>query len=310
MRTIVALLILVGAACAQNARPEGIPNLPSQAVGPDDLIAVSVYGAPELSRTVRVNTEGFIRLPMVERNIKAEGLHSTELEAAIAAALRQEQVLVDPFVTVTIAEYHSRPISVMGAVKAPLVFQAEAPTTLLEALARAQGLRDDAGPEILVSLSQPGADGQPAPVIRHIPVRDLIDKATPSLNLRLSGGEEIRVPEVSRIYVVGNVKKPGSFPVSDSSGTTVLRMLAMVEGLAPFAGKEAFILRRNESGSTDEIAVPLSKILQRKSADVRLTANDILYVPDSSGRRLGLAAIEKLLLFGGTAGATALIYAR
>jgi len=69
-----------------------------------------------------------IRLPMLKRLIKAEGLFPADLETAIAQALRDEQILVDPFVTVTIAEYHSRPISVSGAVKMPLVFQAKAPS--------------------------------------------------------------------------------------------------------------------------------------------------------------------------------------
>jgi polysaccharide export outer membrane protein len=311
MRILTGVLILVAGACAQPVRPpEAAPNLPAQAIGRDDLIAVSVYGSPELSRTVRVDTDGFIRLPMVQQNIKAEGLHPGELEARIAAALRQEQILVEPFVTVIIAEYHSRPVSVMGAVKMPLVFQAEAPTTLLEALARAQGLRDDAGPEILVSQSETGPDGQPRPLVRRINIRELIDAANPALNVKLTGGEEIRVPEASKIFVVGNVKKPGAFPVPDSNGTTVLKLLAVAEGLLPYAANDAYIFRRNASGATDEIPVQLTKILQRKAADVTLTANDILYVPDSKGRRLGFAAIEKILLFGSTAGATALIYAR
>ena len=79
---------------------------------------ISVYDAPELTRTVRVGADGFMRLPMLKQRIKAEGLMPGELEAAIAAALVAEQLMVDPFVTVTIAEYNSRPISVAGAVRA------------------------------------------------------------------------------------------------------------------------------------------------------------------------------------------------
>ena len=111
--------------------PELGGNLPAQPVGPNDLIAVSVYDSPELSRTVRIGADGYFRLPMLKQRIKAQGLLPADLESAIVAALKQEQILVDPFVTVTIAEYHSRPISVAGAVKLPLVFQAEGPTTLL-----------------------------------------------------------------------------------------------------------------------------------------------------------------------------------
>jgi polysaccharide export outer membrane protein len=288
--------------------PELGANLPAQAVGPNDLIAVSVYDAPELSRTVRVGADGMIRLPMLHRLLKAQGFLPADLEVAIAAALREEEILVDPFVTVTIAEYHSRPISVAGAVKQPLVFQAEGPTTLLEAIARAEGLRDDAGREILVSQLQPGLDDKPVMLTRRILVRGLIDDADPALNLKLTGGEEIRVPEMGRVYVVGNVKKPGAFPVQDGSDTTVLQMLALAEGLMPYATSEAYIYRREGTGAKNEIVVPLDKIMRRKAPDVPLTANDILYIPDNKGKRLGIRAIEAIIGFGTGAGATALVY--
>jgi polysaccharide export outer membrane protein len=259
---------------------------------------------------VRVGGDGFIRLPMIQVPIKAQGLLPADLETAIAAALREGQILVDPFVTVTIAEYHSRPISVAGAVKQPLVFQAEGPTTLLEAIARAQGLREDAGREILVSQTQPGLDGKPVMITRRILVRGLIDDADPTLNIKLTGGEEIRVPEVGRVYVVGNIKKPGAFPVQDGSETTVLQMLALAEGLAPYATKEAYIYRREGSGTKNEIFVPLDKIMQRKAPDVPLTANDILYIPDSKGKHLTARTIEVLLGLSGAAAAAAIYTTR
>ena len=127
-------------------------------------------------------------------------------------------------------------------------------------------------------------------------------------NLRLSGGEEVRVPEAGKVFVVGNVKRPGAFTVEDGAETSILKMLALAEGLAPFAGKQAFIYRREASGSKNEIPIELSKIMERKAPDAPLLANDVLYIPDNRNKRLGLAILEKLLLFGGTAGATALIY--
>jgi len=318
MHLLLAVLMVAGGGFAQAQEsqqpnramsPEEIgANLPALPIGPNDLIAVTVYAAPEMSRTIRVGADGYIRLPMLKERIKAEGLVPSDLEAAIIAQLRKEDILVDPFVTVTIAQYHSRPISVAGAVKMPLVFQAESPVTLLEALSRAQGLREDAGREILVSRSQPAPDGNLIMLTRRIAVRGLIDDADPTLNMTLTGGEEIRVPEVSKIYVMGNVKKPGAFPVQDGSETTVMEVLALAEGLMPFAGNQAFIYRREAKGPKNEIPVPLDKIMKRQAPDVVLTANDILYIPDNHGKRLGIAALEKLLLFGGTAGATALIY--
>lgn len=318
MRLLLRLLpitaILLTPALAQETKRPSPPselgaNLPAQAIGPNDLIVVSVYDAPELTRTVRVGADGLIRLPMLKQRLKAQGLYPADLETAIANALREEQILVDPFVTVTIAEYHSRPISVAGAVKMPLVFQAEGPTTLLEAIARAQGLREDAGREILVSGSQAGPDGKPLVLTRRINVRALIDDADPELNLKLSGGEEIRVPEVSKIYVLGNVKKPGAFPVQDGSDTTVFQMLALAEGLMPYAAGEAFIYRREGNGAKNEIPIPLSKIMNRKAPDVSLVANDILYIPDDKGKRMTLGALEKLVGVSAALGAAGIYVA-
>jgi len=312
MRIVTCFLLLVGLAIAQvHGLPvENIANLPVQRIGPQDLIAIQVYDSPELTLTVRVGSDGVLRLPMLKEKIRAEGLMPNELETTLADALTREGLLVDPFVTVTIAEYSSRPVSVAGAVKNPLTFQASAPVTLLEALTRAGGLTADAGSEILVSKTQPGPDGDPTSLIQRIPVKALIDAADPDANLKLSGGEEVRVPEAGKVFVVGNVKKPGAFAVQEGSETSVLKMLALAEGLAPYAAKQAYIYRREASGSKNEIPIELSKIMDRKAPDATLLPNDILYVPDNHGKRLGMAALEKILLFGSTAGATALIYGR
>lgn len=312
MQGIVCLLFVVGGLCAQTTNPmmDAGANLPAQKIGPNDLLAISVYDAPELTRTVRVGADGMIRLPMLKQRIAVESLMPGEIETAVAGALKAEQLLVDPFVTVTVAEYHSRPISVMGAVKKPVTFQAIGPVTLLEALARAEGLTPDAGPEVLVSRTQPGPDGSPAALVQRIPVKTLIDAADPEVNIQLRGGEEIRVPEAGKVYVVGNVKKPGGFPVNDNTETTVLKALAMSEGLLPFAGKQAYIYRREAGpgGAKNEIPIELKQIMDRKAPDVPLLANDILYIPDRSGRRASFAALEKALIFGGGI-TSALIYA-
>jgi polysaccharide export outer membrane protein len=283
MRLPLIMSFLAAAAVAQQpspapavSAPETSANLPAQSIGVSDLIRVSVYGAPDFDRTVRVGADGFIRLPMIKQRIKAEGLYPAALETAIAAELQKEEFFVDPFVTVTIAEYHSRPISVSGAVKAPLEFQASSPTPLLEAISRAGGLSDNAGSEILVDL-----------------------------NFTLTGGEQILVPEASKVYVAGYVKMPNAYKVQD--GSSVMQILALSQGLAPFAGKVAYIYRPDGSGNRTEIAVPLGKILDRKAPDVPLLANDIFYVPDSKGKRISLTALEKIAPFGAIVG-SALIY--
>lgn len=268
-------------------------NLPAQPIGATDLLAISVYGAPELTRTVRVSGEGVIRLPMLSEKIDVRGMMPAELEERLAAALEREEILVDPAVTVTIAEYHSRPISVSGAVKFPLTFQALGKTSLLEALTRAQGFNDEAGSEILVT--RPGKDGE-APVTEHIPRVKLIEATDPQWNVMLQGGEDIRVPQMGRVFVVGNVKMPGAFPVDPNGHTTVLKAVAMAEGLAPYAEKSAYIYRPAD-GTRTEVTVALGKIMDRKSDDVVLAANDILYIPDNRSRRLAFTAIERAVSF-------------
>jgi polysaccharide export outer membrane protein len=314
MKYFPMLLILVTPMLGAQAQLPVTPvepssnNLPIQKIGPDDLVAISVYGSPELTRTIRVSQEGYIRLPMLQGRIAAKGLLPAELEESIARALQEGELIVEPLVTVTVAEYHSRPVSVVGAVRSPVTFQALGTVTLLDALARAGGLTPEAGTEILLTRHSTPDDGAPTSLVQRIQVQALIDAADPEVNVKLNGGEEIRVPEAGKIFVLGNVKKPGAFAARDSANTTVLTALAIAEGLTSYAGKQAYIYRREASGKKNEIPIELKQIMNRKSPDVPLMADDILYIPDAKGTRAALAAMEKLVLVG--SGATsALIYA-
>lgn len=283
----------------------GKDNLPSQKLGVDDLVAVSVYDAPELTRTVRVEADGAIHLPLLKNGISAAGEFPRTLESSIATALTSEQILVDPVVKVTVVEYHSRPISVIGAVKKPLTFQSVGSVTVVDALARAEGMTNDAGTEILLTI--PASDATPARLER-ISVKRLLKDADSSVNFTLHGGEEIRVPEASRIFVVGNVRKPGGFPVREEADTSVLRLVALSEGLLPFSAKLAYIYRHDPDGAKHEIPVELERILQRKSPDVPLQADDVFYVPDNRARRNLAAAIDRVANFGSSTASGLLIW--
>ncbi len=305
MKHFILIACFSGMTCFAQIKPAPTPdspltNLPAYQIGPNDLLSVSVYDAPELSKMVRVSADGYVRLPMLKSRIKVVGAMPAQVEGTIIEELEREEILVGPVVTVTVAEYSSRPINVAGAVKLPQTFQAIGPMRLLDAISKAGGLTELAGSEILVS--------KPGEPVRRIPVKGLLESADASLNLPLSGGEEIRAVEAGKAFVVGNVKKPGSFVLRDSKESTVLQMLALAEGLTPFNSKQAYIYRRSSDGTRTEIEVQLDQILRRKHPDVAVVADDILYIPESRGRKLGIAALEKALLFGGTAGATALIY--
>jgi len=322
MKRMVIAMLVFAAAAAVAAQQEPAPpregagattlndvsNLPVAKIGNDDLIGVTVYDAPELTRTIRVSPEGEIWLPMVKQPIHAAGLFPEDLEKAIAAALANDRVLVDPVVTVSIVEYRSRPITVVGAVKTPVTFQATGNVTLLDAISRAQGLTENAGPEILVSRQAIETDGKPTAGMQRIPVRGLLDGVKPSLNLALQGGEVIRVPEAGRIFVVGDVKKPGAFYITEGTESSVLKALALSQGLDAFSAHRAFVYRTDEGdGSRKEIPIELKKIMNRKSPDVALEPGDILYIPNATGAKASLKVLEESVGVG-TALSAALIF--
>jgi polysaccharide export outer membrane protein len=107
---------------------------------------------------------------------------------------------------------------------------------------------------------------------------------------------------------VGNVKKPGTFTLHEGQESSVLKLLAMSEGLLPFYAKQAYIYRPGEQGARTEILIELRKILDRKSPDLEIRANDILYIPDNARRRTSLLALERILTFGSTTASGALVW--
>jgi polysaccharide biosynthesis/export protein len=316
MRSVLCLASLALYLCpvlpgqsAPSAPSGSQSNLPPQPLGAGDLVSVTVYDSPELTRSVRIKADGSLRLPFLKQPIHAATLMPEDLAEAIASALRAEQIMVQPVVTVTVTEYGSRSVTVTGAVRHPVTFQAYGDMTLLNALARAEGLAPDAGPDVLVSLPNRNPDGTYARTIEKIPMSSLMNGSDPKLNLKLQGGEEIQVPQAAKVYVLGNVKKPGAFLVQDSSQTSVLKMLAVSEGLLPFAAKQAYIYRQ-EPGSDrkKEIPVELTRIVHRQTADIPLEGGDIFYVPDNSSRRLTVTALEKLAGFGSATASGVLVW--
>jgi len=322
MRCLTVSFLIIAVASSASAQQQVNPNrigtgatvlaeganLPTEKIGKDDLIGITVYDAPELTRTVRVGSDGDIRLPMLRQHIPAAGLYPAELETAIAAALTDGNVLVDPIVSVSVVEYRSRPISVSGAVKNPVTFQATGTVTLIDAISQAGGLTENAGAEILVSKPSSATSDKSALLIQRIPVRGLMGGEDPALNLHLDGGEDIRVPEAGRVFVLGRVKHPGAFYITDGSESSVMKALALSEGLDTFPSHSAYIYRlEGGSGGRNEIPVDLKKIMDRKSPDVALLANDILYVPDATGARASLKVLETSVALAAGFG-TALIY--
>ncbi len=298
-----------GAATPPIASPTIAEVLPSQALGPDDLLQILVPYCPELSRSFRISSDGTLALPLLKQRIAVAGLQPVQVEKKIADALTAEQVLTDPTVNISVLEYRSKPVSVVGAVNHPLTFQATGETTLLDAIAKAGGLTTAVGSAITVTHRSQSADGTTHITVQSIPVRGLLEASDPKLNVKLTGDEEVRVPEAGKIFVAGNVKKPGSFVMQDNTDTTVVKALALSEGLQAYSTKNAYIYREKGVGAPrEEIAVPLSMILARKSPDVVLQPDDILYVPENGGKKMTAKVLSQLAGFGSATATGLLVY--
>ena len=216
------------------------------------------------------------------------------LRNEIAAALRTQHLLVNPVVDVSVIEYRSRDVTIAGAVKAPTTIQEIGNLRLLNALSQAGGLLPEAGPEIIVEQ----ANGS----IQRLSVRQLFDGEHPELNVLIFAGAQIRVPQCERVFVVGNVKRPGAFPFQNLQDTTVLQLLALSGGLDSFSLNKAYIYREQlGSAQKIEIEVPLRRILDRKTQDVKLAANDILYIPTNGKLKASASVLNHVTGMGNTA---------
>jgi len=120
-------------------------------IGNGDVIDVDVFDVKELSREVRVSQTGSIGLPLVPVRLRVAGLTEIQTEQKIAEVLEANGLVSHPQVSVSVKERRSKPITVVGAVAHPLVYQADRPVTILEVLAEAGGIANDAGDTVIVT---------------------------------------------------------------------------------------------------------------------------------------------------------------
>jgi polysaccharide export outer membrane protein len=266
-------------------------------IGSGDLLGIEVFDVPELSRDVRVNETGFISLPLMPAKVRASGLTSFQLQDKLAELLQTNGLVSTPQVSVTLKEQHSQPITVIGSVKTPSVIQASRQANLIQVLSQAGGIADDAGNFVIVTrpASAPvqsddnAAEAKPSePQTFTISLADLLETGDSRFNIPVLGGDVVSVPRAGIIYVVGAVNKPGGFVMqNDRDHMTTLKMLSLAGGATSTAKvNQAIILRKNlDTGKRDEVPVDLGKVMKLKTEDVTLQASDILFVPDSSGKK-------------------------
>ena len=128
-------------------------------IGPGDLLGIYVFDVEELSRDVRVSQTGTIGIPLVPVRVHVAGLTEMQVQQKIAELLEANGLLTHADVSVSVKEHKSKPITVVGAVMHPMVYEADRPVTLLEVLAEAGGISNDAGDTIIVS--RPSQDAPP-----------------------------------------------------------------------------------------------------------------------------------------------------
>jgi len=247
-------------------------------IGPKDLLEISVFGLDELNRTERVSEEGKITLPLLGE-IEVNGLTKGELENKISQLL-EEKYLQDPQVSVFIAEYQSKMVSVLGAIQTPGRHELLGRQTVMDIIAKAGGLTSEAGDEIYVMRRR--ADGSNSSI--KILIDELILNGKAELNIPLEADDVINIPidKVVQIYVMGQVGNPGALDVRRSMIPTLLRAIAQAGGFGERAAKGGVIIKRiKEDGSEEKIKVNVKDIIKGKKEDIQLKEGDVVIVPET-----------------------------
>ena len=301
-RVVTAALLFCG--CLVSATS---PGGSGQFLGPGDQIQVRVSHSPEISeRPVRVDESGMIQLPLLGR-IHAAGQTPASLADAVRSGL--EEYFKNPEVSIEIVESKSHPVSVIGAVKSPGVYQIQGERRLLEVISMAGGIEQDAGHAVRVSRHR-AAGPLPLPAaqvhesgdlqVGEIAVADLIEAKRPEENIPIFPQDVISIPRAKLIYVIGDVRKAGGFPLREREKMSVLQALSLAEGLSPTAAsRNGKIIRPdNEDGRREEIAVNVRDILSGKLPDQPLRPDEILFIPNSKSKSALMRGIDAAILMG------------
>jgi polysaccharide export outer membrane protein len=285
----------------QTPAPGGSGEATSNYVlGPDDVIAIKAVDADEISSTsLRIDPSGSISLPMLGR-VVAGGLTVERLESEISNRLKT--YVREPVVAVSVVEYRSQPVSVIGSVGQPGVHQLEGRKTLIEVLAKAGGLRPEAGNSIKITRKKewgpiPLPSAKPDPsgefTVADVSLKDIVQASNPEENILIRPYDIISVPRAELIYVIGEVKKPGGFTLYERGTISGLQALALADGFTTTASpNKAMLIRRLRDGSRIEIPAPLKEIMSGKKPDIDVLPEDILFIPTNGAKSALMRTVE------------------
>ena len=285
--------------------PQAIHVPSTYTLGPNDQITFWGIDADEIvNKQFRIDPEGDVNLPMVGR-LHAAGLTIREFEETLNKQL--STYIREPHVVVSITEFRSQPVSVLGAVRSPGTYQLQGRKTVVEMVSLAGGFREDAGNTVKITrqlewgkipLSNASIDPLGKFSVAEVRIKEILEAKNPEDNILMMPNDVITVPRGELVYVIGEVNKAGGFVLTERSNMSVLQALSMAEGLGRTANASHSKILRLEPGQEQqrtEVAVNLKKILDGTSNDVPLHGGDILFVPASTAKKAGARTLEAVV---------------
>ena len=276
-------------------------------LGPEDSLLIHVKDEPEIPEgPYQIDLNGDLRVP----ELGTMHVAGTSLGALVGTLTeRCRRLLKTPVVHVSISEYRSQRVSVLGAVGIPGVQQIRGRKTLYEAISDAGGLKPDAGGSIqlsrragegLLPISGATKDATGRYQIGHIDVHELMQARSPATNIVLEPNDVITVPRAELVYVLGAVRKPGGFELVERQQMSVMQALSLAGGPERTAGtRHARILHPGSANDPKtETPVDLDRMIAGKLPDVMLRSSDILIIPDSARKAASFRVLEALLSTG------------
>jgi polysaccharide export outer membrane protein len=276
-KLIAALLLIAAFALSCVAQTE------SMLIGPGDLIQVDVFDTPEMTQQVRVTDAGSVRLQLVGE-VRLAGEAPIAAAKIIEKALVDKQVMRTPQVTVTIVEYATQDVSVLGQVKNPGAYPVATPQPILKVISLAGGLTDMADRNVTIQRKH-DASQKIQYYLANNADRALSDSAM------VYPGDIVLVPRAAIVYVLGDVAKPGGYAITtNDSRLTVLQAIAMAGSANKTSVKSRVRLIRKNSQGQEEIPIQLGAMEKGKQPDLTLQADDVLYVPFSWMKNMAVSA--------------------
>jgi polysaccharide export outer membrane protein len=264
------------------------------------MVQVTVFDTPELSAKLRVNADGTIELP-VAGSTDVSGMTPQDAANAIVRHLKEAQIMTDPRVTVTIEDYATQQISVLGEVKNPGNYLLLGPHTLYNALSAAGGATEKAGADIVIThLADPQ---KPETIHVSSPNYSQFQGIT-----NVTAGDVINVSRAVSVYVMGDVARPGEFTMAAGKRLTVLEAIALAQGTNSAASLSRVAIIRKTDGAARIIPVDLKRVAQKGEGDQVLTAEDIVVVPHSRGRAFVDATLPALTASAAGSAIAAMIF--